>query len=753
MSAQVPFVPGRAAAPGPPLARYRPRPPVGAASEYVRALTAPDDLVVDLFCQGATIVRETVAAGRRALGLSANPLLLTAARLGLSPPDPAPLNVAFTRLADSPKGDRSLHSHFQTLYRSACPVCDASGVAEWFAWSRDRGYPFEKAVRCPECERLRIGSTDGRDIEAARRVAPRGLAYYYALDRAAPLGHPARERAAELIERYTPRNLSALMDLSRRLQALEVDESVKIALTAVLLDCFDAGSKLDPYGQDRPRPRTLRIPVRYLERNVWLCFEEGLSRLLRDEPPSSVSSAADVEDLVQGEKEGYALIDRAARDARDVVPPGSVALLFADPPRPDGVFWALSALWASWLWESPAARRLRPFLRRRRFDWEWHWRALRRALGAAGPLLASDGHLITLFSDPDDALMGSVCLAASSAGYSLEGWGCAPEIGHRLIWGWKGAGATRPADVEILERDLTAVARGSILDALRGRGEPTSRSLLHAGVCAGLTERGLLADTAAVSEDDRSALSLVAEATEQALEETPLRAERGTQDDEALWWLVDPERARNPLADRVEATVRRLLRRREWDERTLTNAVYARFPGSLTPELSLVRTCIESYGAREGDTLHLRPEDDLGRRAAERERVRGHLASLGGRLGFDALGGSQWDVRWLESGREIYLFAISITAILGPYLWVERTADEEARRCLVVPGGRAGLIDLKLRRDPRLSNAVDADGWRFIKFRHLRRLMAKEDLDRHVFRTVFGLDPIVEQEVAQIPLF
>jgi hypothetical protein len=70
-----------------------------------------------------------------------------------------------------------------------------------------------------------------------------------------------------------------------------------------------------------------------------------------------------------------------------------------------------------------------------------------------------------------------------------------------------------------------------------------------------------------------------------------------------------------------------------------------------------------------------------------------------------------------------------------------------------VPGGRAQLIALKLQRDPRLARAVEADKWQFIKFRHLRRLIAKEELDRHALKTVLGLDPIAEQEAVQIPLF
>ncbi len=769
--------------PGRPLARYRPAQPVKAVEAYVRAFTAPGDLVVDLFCQGPTVVRETVAAGRRVLGLSVNPLLLVAARLGLDRRDAAALNAAFTRLADSPKGDVPLRRHLASLYRSACPSCGAPGTAEWFAWDRDGDYPFRKAVRCPRCEEVQEGSPDDDDIAAARRTLPRSLAYYYALDRVASLGHPARERATQLVELYTPRNLSALMDLSLRLEGIEAGEEARLALTGVLLDCFDAGSSLDPYGEERPRPRTLRLPSRYVERNVWLCFEDGVSRLLDEESPTPalthggreksgdggqpfpVACAVDVAALVRGEEQGCALTSRAARDVGQVVPPGSVALIFADPPRPDGVFWALSALWAGWLWESPAARTLRPFLRRRRFDWDWHWRVLRVALEAAGPLLTAEGHLVILFSDPDDTLLESACLAASGAGYALEGWGCSPEVGYRLVWRREpkivGRGLRIAApDGETLERDLMSVAEELAVSTLWERGEPTLWPLLHASVYAGLAGRRTLASVAALPDGGPPPLGFAAHATRRAIEEAPLvQVEAVAPGGEPLWWLADPQGAQEPLADRVEMAVLELLRwYTVWGEEELANAVCARFPGPLTPDLTLIQVCIASYSVQEGETLRLRPEDDPQRRAAELKALCGDLIELGKQMGFKVKRrGGGWDVRWLEGGRESYVFAISATAALGSHLLASppphRGDEGGAQRCQVVPGGRAQLIGLKLRRDPRLARAVETDGWQFIKFRHLRCLVAEEELDRHALKTVLGLDPIVEREAAQIPLF
>lgn len=718
----------------------------------MQRLTRPGDLVVDLFCQGPAAIREIVAAGRRALGLSVNPLLLVAAQLGLSRPDAAALRAAFTRLADSPKGDLTLQRHLTSLYRSACPTCKTPGVAVWFAWDRDGGYPFRKAVRCPQCADVQEGETDDQDVQTARRIPPRGLAYYYALDRAAPSGHPARERTAELLELYTPRNLSALMDLALRLEGLEAAQETKTVLAAAFLDCCDACAGLDHYDEPPHRPRTLRIPPLYLERNVWLCFEERFSRLVADGPPAAPNPATDVAALLRGGTQGYALASHAARDVQKVIQPGSVALIVADPPRPDAVFWALAALWACWLWDTPAAHAMRPFLRRRRFDWEWHWRVLRMALNAAGPLLTTDGHLVTFFYEHDVSLIESVTLAASGAGYSLAGWGYSAESGYQLTWRWEGAPSALSPDSQMVERDLIAAAKEAVVDALRERGEPAAWPLVHASTYAALAGRGLLVQAAALPEGTTPPFAFTTGAVRRTLEAAPL-VRLADRDEGALWWLADVRGAAEPLADRVEAQVRELLLRRAWPLEELLNTLYACFPGPLTPDLALILACVDSYGVLEGGALHLRPEDKPAQRAAELRALRQDLKALGKRLGFKVKRKAGWDVRWLEGNREVYVFAVSATAILGNYLLNRRAVDKEAQRCLVLPGGRAQLVTFKLQRDPRLRRAVEQDGWQFIKFRHLRRLLAEERLDRYVLRTVLGLDPIVEREAAQIPLF
>jgi hypothetical protein len=65
----------------------------------------------------------------------------------------------------------------------------------------------------------------------------------------------------------------------------------------------------------------------------------------------------------------------------------------------------------------------------------------------------------------------------------------------------------------------------------------------------------------------------------------------------------------------------------------------------------------------------------------------------------------------------------------------------------------ASLIAIKLNRDPLLRAAFAARRCSVIKVRHLLELAATPDADRQALKKIVGLDPIIEQAEAQIPLF
>jgi hypothetical protein len=126
------------------------------------------------------------------------------------------------------------------------------------------------------------------------------------------------------------------------------------------------------------------------------------------------------------------------------------------------------------------------------------------------------------------------------------------------------------------------------------------------------------------------------------------------------------------------------------------------------------------------------------------------IEQLGIHLGFTVGRRLSGDIVWKEPVKTPYLFRFSSTALLTPHLKFVSTTQRQ-RRCLVLPGGRAALVEIKLRRDPRLRQAMEQNNWVFIKFRHLRRMLV-EVKHRGEIDFYLGLDPIVEKDTAQIPL-
>jgi hypothetical protein len=728
----------------------------------VTQLTGPGDLVIDLFCQGPVFIQETVGTGRRALGLSINPLNLLVSWLGLEhAPEPDALKAAFTRLADTPKGDISLQRHVIGLYRTRSPKCAGQGIAEWFAWDGEALYPYSKAVRCPNCEDVQEGPTDEEDIATARGFEPRGLAYHLGLNRVAPLEHPSRESASELMELYTPRNLSALVDISTRLENLQAEELLCTTLQGILLEVFDRCSSLTPPEDAPPRPRILRPRARFLERNAWFELERELERVLayprqtRDPPAEAPPyRSPDLKTLLSTSRPAYTLYGSAAADVSKLLPERAAQLILIDPPRPDGVFWALCALWSGWLWDNPAAHAMRPYLRRRRFDWEWHQRVLQNALGAASSVLDPGGYLVGLFASADGELTASFCLAASRAGYKLLRWGTdSPDV-FQSIWQPPVDRPTadrptpgEPTDAASLSIQLANAAAEIARACLTERGEPTPRPTLQASVRAGLCQLGLFAQTEVLPPEAPSPIDMAAQALERGLSQLDLQITG--QAPELLWLPELDGLAIEPLADRIELEVWQAFQSQPaWQETELLRQIYARFHGPLTPSRTLVLKCIRSYGHEREGIWHRRDEDDPQRRKRELRELAKDLEALGKRIGFKVAKGKGWDIRWQKDKQDVYLFILSTAATLGRYLLYAPPLPPGASPCLVFPGGRAELLMHKLQRDPRFSSHSN---WMFIKFRHLRRLTA-EGADRRTFEAVLHLDPVTEKEGVQIPL-
>jgi hypothetical protein len=217
-----------------------------------------------------------------------------------------------------------------------------------------------------------------------------------------------------------------------------------------------------------------------------------------------------------------------------------------------------------------------------------------------------------------------------------------------------------------------------------------------------------------------------------------------------LWGLAAGEGDQAPLPDRVEVSVVRTLQKKPGASLSeIENAVYAEFPGLLTPSLGLLRAVLGSYAIESGGSWSLRSEDSPAGRRADLESAETALTTLADRLGY-AVERQEAPHRvfvWQDRGSSVYRIHLIASAVVGRILRQESEGAGQA--LLVLPGGRSSLLAYKIERDPSLRPL--AQGWKVMKFRHLRELAGEAGLTRDQWAKELSRDPVEPPE--QMKLF
>ncbi|MBN1886403.1 MAG: hypothetical protein JW850_00370, partial [Thermoflexales bacterium] len=709
-----------------PLQVYLPAMPAGVAAAYIEAYTQPGDLVLDMFCQTPQVIREGLALGRRVLATNLNPVAICAVELGLAWnnwPDRQAVSAAFTHLLSSSKD--SAHSPLDTRlaahYTSRCPTCRKPARALSFVWDRDRGEAIEKRVQCVQCQAESSGPSDAEDMALAKRYEPRSLPYWLLLERVTTPDmaehSDERERAAAVLAAYTPRALAAISDILIRLDALP--ESERALLRPLLLETLAECSMLHPHTErgQPARPRSLKAPATFVERSVLNSLEKRFKRWMGQAAEQSLTRAKQLEALLAGREPAGYLVARSSREIAQVVETDQVALAVGLAPELNSTFWALGAVWSAWLWGKDTADVLRPLLSHRRADTEWLWRALAPSLQAVASRLSEPGKLVLIHRDANDESLGALALAGAGAKLTLAHALAEPHDGLRMTWRRGAVMPERQLDIEALGIEVMEVTEQAALDILRARSEPSTWPHLAAGIYRALARTDLLTITTRLPDVNPPPLALLTHFVRGTFEgrETALQRVEGS---DQVWWTNRSIGGgmEVPLSDLVELAVYDVLQQAtEWEEAALLRAIYAQFPGNLTPERSLVTLCLESYAQSVSPGVYsLREEDHPTPRRQEIEGLRHQLEVIGKRIGWEVGEHANNRLVWSEKHTPAYTFVFSATAQLAPHLLTKR--PPLGTPVLVIPGGRAGLIEYKLRRNVQFRNAAAGAGWQFLKF-------------------------------------
>lgn len=724
------YIPAQGSFAPSPLERYLPPVPCGVAAEWLVQHAAPGSWVLEPFGASPHWAVEAARAGYRVLVAANNPIAHFLIDMHAQPPSAEAMTAALAMLGAARRGDERLEPAILELYMSECPACHAQIAADAFIWERDATAPHAKLLDCKQCGASGEYPCDEQDHARAAAHHMSGPTLSRALERIADKDDSDRQHAEEALQAYLPRAAYALITIINRMSSLDSDEAEQRLLSALLLSACDRATKLWAHPSGRLRPRQLSTPPQFREYNIWFEMERSIALWAQAEPPVPLT----LWPTPPPESGGVCIYEGRMRDLAAEIKELPLAAVATAIPRPAQAFWTLSALWAGWLWGREAIGPFVLVLRRKRYDFAWHTEALYPALAAVAETISEKTPMFALLPESEGGLQAAVAVAANLAGLRIHGMAyrhAAAEMQLTLRKGAAQAAAETPGE---------AVRRAALF-TLNGRGQPSAYEYLQAAALNLLNKQTLMGIPASEAKEPADVFTQTRKHIETALTMHGDFMQYGgnpEQPESGLWWpnAVSGE-PRAPLADRVEiALVRSLLRSAPQDTLAHDRALCAIFPGLLTPHPALLEAVLQSYAVQQDGLWQLAAEDQPRQRRADLAEMRAALRTLGERLGFAVQEDEGQPLRWLRGGETVFNFHIIASALLGEVLLPAATPAHNS--LVVLPGRRAPLALFKLERDPRLTQAAE-DGWRFLKFRAVRRLLAAQELRPESIADAAGL--------------
>ena len=277
--ASAPYLIGNPPAAPEPLARYLPPVTQGAVSAWLGQHVPAGAWVLDPFGASPIVAVEAARAGYRVLVAANNPISRFLLEMAANPPSVADLQAGLAELGASRKEDERLEQHIQSLYQTVCANCHRTIQAEAFIWDSKSGLLEGRIYTCPHCEDSGEKAPDISDAVNASKWSKLEMMHRSrALERIAPTDDPDRVHAEEALAIYLPRTVYALGTIINRIELLKLTPQRRRALTALVLTACDQASGMRIHPPDkRRRPRSLALPPRFRENNLWQALEDGIN--------------------------------------------------------------------------------------------------------------------------------------------------------------------------------------------------------------------------------------------------------------------------------------------------------------------------------------------------------------------------------------------------------------------------------------------------------------------------------------------
>ncbi|HEY9077533.1 MAG TPA: hypothetical protein VIO61_13455 [Anaerolineaceae bacterium] len=688
---------------------------------------------------------EAAQSGYRILVAANNPILGFMFEILASAPRREDFLGALAALGSTRRGDERLETHLSSLYLTECPQCRQNIQAEAFIWRAGASAPHDRIINCSYCGAEGQYPVTTEDLARLSMTGSDSLHRSRAIERVSQKDELHRADVEDAIKIYLPRPLYVISTLINKLEGSGLPVEKRRLLQALIISAADHGNTLWAHPAGRSRPRQLTVPPEFRENNLWLSLSRAIDEWICLSEPVRLHHLPDL----PPESGGICLYPgriRAIPELPEGLTPGAIITSF---PRPNQAFWTLSAIWAGWLWGREAVSPLKSILERKRFDWNWHTNAISGTLTTIRWWTTENFPFFGQIDDLTPGFLSAVMVAAIHAGFSLTGIAIrAEEEIAQLQW------QTSPSiQQDKVIDDLENSIQKTILSHLEERAEPTRYIYLHASALTALKTP----EPKGIGNDPVDQLVHVNRVIEKVLSNPRWvrRFESTSQEIERGWWgLPEYPTKAMPLSDRVEIElIRYLLSHPCSSSSAIDKALCAIFPGLHTPSRQWIDSCLSSYAeqpSNQEDCWKLRTQEEPLSRKQDIASCRQALQKIADRFGLKMIDADP--VLWKnENGEIIYSFFLMASSIISRFVFYPQKIP--LRRCvLVFPGSRSRLLNEKIHGNPQLAEAV-AQGWRMLKFRHLRNLLDRNDLSLTLWDNLLDADPPFWEEAHQVSMF
>ena len=763
-------------------------------NEFIQTYSSEDEIVFDPFGGSGVTAIEALKQKRRVIICDLLPIATEITRLTIKPISEIDLLQAFERVEDKVK-DR-----IQSLYETSCRNCGKQLSFPCAVWE-DNQLVEIRYKSCPHCSDRREKDTSPtkEDLRIIQHLQESDIQEWYPRD---PLYYPdgkpfkKKEKYESIDDLFTKRNLLAsaiLMNAIKEEQNKDLRDFLKVGFTSIVHLATKMCPALNASSTNHQTAfsstwtqHSFWYANRFLEQNVWKLFDsaikghQGLINAKKETNKyfKNIVFANSIDKVIDKKADIY-IHTGCALKLMESMPSDSVHYVFTDPPYGSSIqYGELAFLWVAWLGESRNYTEgifTNEVIHNKKQDKDFsvYHSLLKNSFVGINKALKPGRYLTLTFHNPTFKVRNATIRAGVFAGFEfqkihhqplgqvsaksmLQPFGSArgdfylrfykPKLGESIL---------HPEEIDEIRFEKIVVE--TAIQLLAERAEETPYTQIINFIDPVLAKNGFFSIL-------ETGLDVGKVLKKHLGKEFVLVKSKIGKSEGELWWLKEPSKYIKyniPLSERVEETIEReLLSKGRTTFTEVWSAVSTRFPNSLTPDSSDIRSSLSQYAKQVSGGAWMLKSVYLSRRTQHNEII-SLLAVIGNSMGFKVWIGKteqrqfadgqlgrvklskyvntnlskitnaenskeveQVDVLWIKNNRIVSVFEVESSTSMTSALNRGSNIDSSVKKYMVLPEERENLFEKK-QRSSLFAERFKNDSWNILYFDALRNNFRK----------------------------